>query len=145
MLEGETAAEPRCYNLSNADDGFYDLRQSEPDCPILPSAETPAELPRGESINSCAQDHCARLHFGAVSYLQREKIGTLEAQLDCRRFTRPHRSVIVNVDRIRELRPVCHGDYVVVLKSGAEIALSRYFRDRFFQRISGALENTITL
>lgn len=79
-----------------------------------------------------------RLHFGNESHLQREKLGALEARLDPKRFARPHRSVLVNIDRIREMRQVFHGDYVIVLKSGIEVPLGKPYRERFLERLSGS-------
>ncbi len=84
-----------------------------------------------------AEGNYVRLHFGADSFVQREKITDLEAQLDPTRFARPHRSMLVNLDRVRELRPVFHGDYVVVLRNGREITLGRPYRERFLAQMRG--------
>lgn len=83
-----------------------------------------------------SEGNYVRLHFGSESHLQREKLGALEARLDPRRFARPHRSVLVNIDRIREMRQVFHGDYVIVLKSGIEVPLGKPYRERFLERLS---------
>ena len=69
-----------------------------------------------------------RLHVGGKTHLLRETMNNLEARLDPDRFWRIHRSTIVNVDRIRELQPLFHGDYVVVLRDGTELTLSRTYR-----------------
>ena len=69
-----------------------------------------------------------RLHVGGKTHLLRETMNNLEARLDPDRFWRIHRSTIVNVDRIRELQPLFHGDYVVVLHDGKELTLSRTYR-----------------
>ncbi|HEX7152157.1 MAG TPA: LytTR family DNA-binding domain-containing protein [Thermoanaerobaculia bacterium] len=71
-----------------------------------------------------------RLHIGTDGYLLRETMSGLEEKLDPQRFVRVHRTAIVNVDRIRELQAASHGDYMVVLKTGAQITLSRVYRDR---------------
>jgi two-component system LytT family response regulator len=71
---------------------------------------------------------------GAV-HLHRSLIRSLEQALDQRRFVRIHRSAIVNIDLISELRPDAHGDYVAVLRSGAAIRVGRRFRDRLQQRL----------
>jgi len=68
------------------------------------------------------------LHAGGKAILFRATLGQLEARLDPQRFVRVHRSAIVNTDRIRELYPRSHGDYVVVLRDGTEVTLSRSFR-----------------
>jgi len=54
----------------------------------------------------------------------------LEQRLDSRRFLRIHRSTIVNADRIKELRPWFHGEYIVLLKDGTELTLSRTYREK---------------
>ena len=69
-----------------------------------------------------------RLHTGNATHLLRETMNNLEARLDPERFWRIHRSTLVNVDRIRELQPLFHGDYVVILRDGTELTLSRTYR-----------------
>jgi two-component system, LytTR family, response regulator len=71
-----------------------------------------------------------RLHCGAERHLMRETLGGLEARLPVRRFVRIHRSTIVNLERIKELQPLFHGDWSVVLRSGTRLTLSRSYRDR---------------
>jgi two-component system LytT family response regulator len=77
-----------------------------------------------------AEGYYARLHVGGKSHLLRETMAKLEAQLDPRRFLRIHRSTIVNLDRVRELRPQSHGEYAVILHDGTPLRLSRSYRDR---------------
>ncbi len=57
-------------------------------------------------------------------------MASVEARLAGGPFVRVHRSSIVNVDRVRELRPLANREYVVVLESGAEVRLSRSYRER---------------
>jgi two-component system LytT family response regulator len=70
-----------------------------------------------------------RLHVGKQDHLLRDSLTALEKKLDPARFVRIHRSTIVNVERIRELQPVFHGDYVVILHDGTELPVSRSFRE----------------
>ena len=70
------------------------------------------------------------LHVGKKNHLLRESMTGMEAKLDPKRFVRIHRSTIVNVDRIKELRPYFHGDYVVYLMDGTELRLSRRYWNR---------------
>ena len=70
-----------------------------------------------------------RMHVGNEIHLLRETLTALEKKLDPARFVRIHRSTIVNLERIRELQPAFHGDYVIVLVDGTELAVSRGFRD----------------
>jgi two-component system LytT family response regulator len=71
-----------------------------------------------------------RLHVKTESFLLRTTITNLEQQLDPAKFARIHRSQIVNIDRIRELRPWWHGEYHVLLKDGSRLTLSRSYRHR---------------
>jgi two-component system LytT family response regulator len=75
-----------------------------------------------------AADNYVRLHAGRESHLIRETLQSLASRLDPTVFLRIHRSTLVNIDRIRELRPLFHGDYTVTLRDGTELTLSRKFR-----------------
>jgi two-component system LytT family response regulator len=77
-----------------------------------------------------AADNYVRLHVGQDSHLLRETLGSIEGRLDPNRFMRIHRSTVVNVDRMKELQPWFHGDYVVILQDGTRLNLSRTYRDR---------------
>jgi two-component system LytT family response regulator len=78
-----------------------------------------------------AEGNYVRLHVGAVSHLLRETMTNLEQKLDPTRFLRIHRSTLVNLERIHELQPWFRGDYVVILKDGKKLTLSRGYRERF--------------
>jgi two-component system LytT family response regulator len=69
-----------------------------------------------------------RLNVGKESYLFRETISGASERLNPGQFIRIHRSMIVNVGKIKELIPVNSGEYVVVLKSGKELSCSRGYR-----------------
>jgi len=69
-----------------------------------------------------------RLNTGKDSYLFRETISRVSERLNPAQFVRIHRSMIVNVRRIRELIPVNSGEYVVVLNNGKELPCSRGYR-----------------
>ena len=73
------------------------------------------------------QDY-VELHVGSKYWLLRETIGALETQLAPSGFVRIHRSTLVNVDRVRELRPLSKGEFMVVLLDGTELKLSRNYR-----------------
>jgi two-component system LytT family response regulator len=75
------------------------------------------------------------LHTGAETHLLRETLSHLEGRLDPSRFLRIHRSKLVNLDRIKELTPLFNGDYTVILHNGAELTLSRTYRDRLQELI----------
>ena len=77
-----------------------------------------------------AAGNYVRLNAGEESHLLRETMNRLEDRLDPKRFLRIHRSTIVNIERIKELQQQFHGDYLVVLKTGQRLTLSRSYRDR---------------
>jgi two-component system LytT family response regulator len=77
-----------------------------------------------------AADYYVQLHVGKKSYLLREPMRDLEARLDPKRFMRIHRSAIVAIDRVTELRPSAHGDHCVRLRDGTDLKLSRARRGR---------------
>lgn len=71
-----------------------------------------------------------KLHVGREAHLIRETMQAIEAKLDPQKFFRIHRSALVQIDRIKELHPLFGGDYAVILRNGAELTLSRHYRDR---------------
>ena len=97
---------------------------------IIRTAGTVMFLKTDEIDWISAEENYVRLHCGKASYMLREKISSLETQLDPGRFRRIHRSTIVNVDRIQKLHPFSHGDYQVVLLDGTELMMSRGYRER---------------
>jgi len=77
-----------------------------------------------------AADNYVRLHAGRESHLIRETMNHLETKLDRKRFIRVHRKAIVNVDSVREIRSLFHGDHNILLRTGADIPLGRSYRER---------------
>lgn len=73
------------------------------------------------------------VHAEGRTYVLRETMKALEAMLDPKLFQRVHRSTIVNVSRVRRLRPHSNGEYFLTLDDGQEIKLSRSYRDRVDQ------------
>jgi two-component system, LytTR family, response regulator len=71
-----------------------------------------------------------QVHAAGKTWLHRISLGELEARLDARQFLRIHRSTIVNLQRIRELHPHSHGDFLVALHDGTELKLSRSYRQK---------------
>src|SRR5262249_53908594 len=65
------------------------------------------------------------LHVGKQSYLLRGRISGLEKSLPPNQFFRVHRSTIVNLDRIKEFKPLFKGEGVIVLKDGSQLSASR--------------------
>ncbi len=77
-----------------------------------------------------AADYYVRLHVGNKTHLLRETMSNLEHNLDPQHFQRIHRSTIVNLDRVSALEPYFHGDYVVLLRDGTELKMSRRHRQK---------------
>jgi two-component system LytT family response regulator len=73
------------------------------------------------------------VHAAGRTYVLRETMKSLEEMLDPRVFQRVHRSTIVNMKRVRRLRPHTNGEYFLTLIDGQEIKLSRSYRDRVDQ------------
>jgi two-component system LytT family response regulator len=77
-----------------------------------------------------AAENYVELHFPGGHHLLQATMNTLEASLDPEMFLRIHRSFIVNIGRIKELRPAGHGEYEVVLRSGAELQSGRSYHEK---------------
>ena len=75
-----------------------------------------------------ADGDVVKVHAGRNTYELRETMKEIESKLDPTRFVRIHRSTMLSVERIRELQPWFKGDYVVVLRDGTKLKLSRRFR-----------------
>lgn len=80
-----------------------------------------------------AEDYFIKLHVSGKSHLLRMSMNELEQKLDPEAFLRVHRSTIVNFDRLKELRQTATGEYVVVLRDGTKLKLSRSRRARLQQ------------
>jgi two-component system, LytTR family, response regulator len=73
-----------------------------------------------------------KVHAGRESHLIRVTMQSLETRLDPEKFVRVHRSVMVNVEKIKEIYPRSNGDQDLVLQNGQRLMLSRNYRDKFF-------------
>jgi two-component system LytT family response regulator len=70
------------------------------------------------------------VHTPRESMAGRSSLAALEARLDPGAFARVHRRFIVRIAAIAELGRAFHGDWLVTLKSGRQLMLSRRYRDR---------------
>ena len=70
------------------------------------------------------------IHAGDETHVLRGTMQELEQRLDPQQFARIHRSTIVNLGRVKEMRPHVNGEYFLTLDSGHELKLSRSFRDK---------------
>jgi two-component system, LytTR family, response regulator len=77
-----------------------------------------------------AADNYVKLHAGSETHLLRETVNHMESRLDPQKFVRIRRSTIVQINRIRELRPTHGAEYTVTLRNGVELTSSRRYRGR---------------
>ena len=77
-----------------------------------------------------AADNYVRLHVGPEAHLMRETMNRLGKELDPAQFVRVHRSRIVNIKRIKELQPLFHGEYDIMLQDGTRLESGRGYRDK---------------
>ncbi|MGB7373610.1 LytR/AlgR family response regulator transcription factor [Pontixanthobacter sp.] len=80
-----------------------------------------------EHIEAAGDYMC--IYTGDNSLILRETMKDLERRLDPRKFQRVHRSKIVNLDQVRQVKPHTNGECFLVLDSGAEVKVSRSYRD----------------
>jgi hypothetical protein len=78
-----------------------------------------------------AAGNYAVLHVGGETLEIRSSLSKLEGELDPRRFVRVHKSYLVNIARIAEVTPWISGDWRIRLHDGAEVNLSRRYRQKF--------------
>ncbi|HXR99117.1 MAG TPA: LytTR family DNA-binding domain-containing protein [Pyrinomonadaceae bacterium] len=79
-----------------------------------------------------------RLQVGRDSHLMRETMTGMESKLDPVSFMRIHRSTIVNLDRVKEVQPWAKGEYVVIMRDGTRLIMSRRYRERLNERLTKA-------
>jgi two-component system LytT family response regulator len=77
-----------------------------------------------------------RLHVGQEGHFVRATISHMEVQLTPAGFVRIHRSRLVNLDRIKEIRPFFQGEAVVVLKNGFRLSASQAGLKQLLERFS---------
>ena len=80
-----------------------------------------------ERIDAAGDYMC--IYTGDNTLILRETMKDLEKRLDPRRFQRIHRSTIVNLDLVKQVKPHTNGECFLVLNSGASVKVSRSYRD----------------
>ncbi len=80
-----------------------------------------------ERIDAAGDYMC--IYTADNSLILRETMKDLEKRLDPRIFKRVHRSAIVNLDQVREIKPHTNGECFLILESGAQVKVSRSYRD----------------
>ncbi|MEP7067156.1 MAG: LytTR family DNA-binding domain-containing protein [Gemmatimonadota bacterium] len=74
-------------------------------------------------------------HAGAAAHVIRKSMSEMLETLDESKFARVHRSTIVNLARVVKVEPYLHGEYILVMPSGAKLKVSRGYRDSVAQRL----------
>jgi two-component system, LytTR family, response regulator len=85
-----------------------------------------------------AEENYVRICVGATTHLLRETLTSMEKRLDPSLFMRVHRSAIVNLQYVREVRTEARGDYIVQLKNGQKVPMSRSYHARIDERLATA-------
>jgi two-component system LytT family response regulator len=126
------------------------LRTSEPDqqnqiLALLETIATPSRYLKRMAVQSAgktyfigvedvdwirAAENYVELHVAQASHLIHVTMNTLEKSLDPETFVRIHRSLIVNLRRVKEIQPMSHGDYVLLLDSGVRLQSGRTYHER---------------
>ncbi len=96
---------------------------------VVPTANGDLVLDASEVDWIQADDYYAAVYALGKRHLIRESLASLEERLDPQRFVRVHRSAIVALDRVRELRATGLGEWAVVLRDGTRVPVSRRRRE----------------
>jgi two-component system, LytTR family, response regulator len=80
-----------------------------------------------ERIDAAGDYMC--IHTAEQTLILRETMKDLEHRLDPKKFQRIHRSTIVNLDRVKEVKPHTNGECFLTLSSGAQVKVSRSYRE----------------
>jgi two-component system, LytTR family, response regulator len=115
-----------------------DSRQSAPPRIVIKADGEIVCLKPGEIDWAESAGNYVCLHVGQATHILRETITSLETRLGHHQFLRVHRSTLVNVDRIKTLRPSLYGDYSILLRDGTKLTLSRGFRETVLKRLGTA-------
>jgi len=133
LLEKTTTSTPRT-------DGSGPTTRQPLDRIVLKGAHRVRLLPVEQIVWIEAEGMYVNIHTrDGAAHLHRGLIGALEESLDPRRFIRIHRSAIINIDLVRELRQNAHGDYIAVLHGGIDVPVGRSFRAKLQTRLGQAL------
>jgi two-component system LytT family response regulator len=82
-----------------------------------------------------AAGNYVRVHAGPRTATARITLSALLDRLDPAMFARVHRSIVVNLSRVRSIHPWYGGDYTAVLTDGQELRVSRTYREALLQTL----------
>jgi two-component system LytT family response regulator len=86
-----------------------------------------------------AAGNYVRVHVGKETHPLRETMNAIAKKLDPLLFIRIHRSTFVNIEKIKELQPWFHGEYVVILRDGTQLTMSRSYRNNLPELLGTSL------
>lgn len=127
MLARHTISQTTPFNRQNHDGTPYLARI------VVKSRGRIALLPVSEIRWIGAEENYVRLCTSAETYLLRQTMVDLEAKLDPSHFARVHRSAIVNLRYVKEVRRESRGDFALVLVNGQRVPMSRSHQARILQ------------
>jgi len=119
-------------------DTISDSRQPYADRIIFKSRGRILFLPVSEIRWIGAEENYVRICTGSESHLLRETMTSTEKRLDPREFLRVHRSAIVNLRYVKEVRTEGKGDFVVQLLNGQKVTMSRGYHSRIGELLATA-------
>lgn len=122
-------------NFSNVQSLLNDLKKEKKytERLLVNTASRYFFIPVNELFYISSAEKYIELHTGKGKYLLRETMNNIESSLDPEKFARIHRSYIVNIEQISEMQPWSHGDYIVKLKNGEKLQMSRRFKERLMK------------
>jgi len=86
-----------------------------------------------------AAGNYVRVHVGKETHALRETMSAIAKKLDPIHFIRIHRSTFVNIEKIKELQPWFHGEYVVILRDSTQLTMSRSYRNNLPELLGTSL------
>jgi two-component system, LytTR family, response regulator len=126
---GEIAVEPATTGAAGGGASAAGTRRHATLLPIRSGRETlRLDVATIDWIDAAGDYMC--VHADGQTHVLRATMKELEEMLDPQVFQRVHRSTIVNLARVRSLRPHLNGECFLKLQSGQEVKLSRSFRDK---------------
>jgi two-component system, LytTR family, response regulator len=90
-------------------------------------------IPVGEVVYITSEEKYVEVHTLTRKALVRTTMALLEERLDPGKFVRIHRSILLNLDHLREIQPWSHGDCIAIMKDGKQLTVSRRYRERLLK------------
>lgn len=114
------------------------VRSDYPNRLVVKSRESTVIIAVNEIDWVGAANNYLELHAGKETYMLRATMAQLEEMLDPSRFVRVHRSYLVNVDRVKEMKPIFNKDQVLTLRDGAQVTVSRTYYDKLLAALNSS-------